>query len=94
MIGGILPKDEIGRTVFLTRDKAEAALKEMEDKKKGGHSKLNRGDKIKNRLMEIWNDLDEAYECMERSIDKLSVVRLKKESSYIKKNRNSIKILI
>lgn len=36
---------------------------------------MNRGDKIKNRLMEIWNDLDEAYECMERSIDKLSVIK-------------------
>lgn len=32
MIGGILPEDEIGRTVFLTRDQAEAAIKEMEDK--------------------------------------------------------------
>lgn len=25
--------------------------------------------------MEIWSDLDEAYECMERSIDKLSVIK-------------------
>lgn len=33
---------------------------------------MSRINKTKNRLMEVWNDLDEAYECMERSLDKLS----------------------
>lgn len=33
---------------------------------------MNRTNKTKNRLMEVWNDLDEAYECMERSLRKLS----------------------
>lgn len=27
---------------------------------------------MKNRLMEVWNDLDEAYEHMESSLEKLS----------------------
>lgn len=36
---------------------------------------MNRDNKIKNKLMEIWNDLYEAYECIERSIDKLSVMK-------------------
>ena len=34
-------------------------------------SKVN---KTKNRLMEVWNDLDEAYEHMERSLEKLSAM--------------------
>lgn len=32
MTGEIFSEDEIGKTVFLTKDQAEAALKEMEDK--------------------------------------------------------------
>ena len=28
---------------------------------------MSRVNKTKNRLMEVWNDLDEAYECMEKS---------------------------
>lgn len=32
---------------------------------------MSRVNKTKNRLMEVWNDLDEAYECMERSLEKL-----------------------
>lgn len=50
----------------------------MEDYIKLGHnmgvtdeqSKQNQ----KNRLMEVWNDLDEAYERMERSLEKLSAM--------------------
>lgn len=33
---------------------------------------MSRVNKTKNRLMEVWNDLDEAYERMERSLEKLS----------------------
>lgn len=33
---------------------------------------MSRVNRTKNRLMEIWNDLDEAYEHMERSLEKLS----------------------
>lgn len=33
---------------------------------------MNRVNKTKNRLMEVWNNLDEAYEHMERSLEKLS----------------------
>ena len=33
---------------------------------------MNRVNKTKNRLMDVWNDLDEAYERMERSLEKLS----------------------
>lgn len=33
---------------------------------------MGRVNKTKNRLMEVWKDLDKAYECMERSLDKLS----------------------
>lgn len=33
---------------------------------------MGRVNKTKNRLMEVWNDLDEAYECMESSLEKLS----------------------
>lgn len=33
---------------------------------------MNRINKTQNRLMEVWNDLDEAYEHIERSLEKLS----------------------
>ena len=33
---------------------------------------MSRVNKTKNRLMEVWNNLDEAYEHMERSLEKLS----------------------
>lgn len=33
---------------------------------------MSRINKTKNRLMEVWNDLDEAYERMEQSLAKLS----------------------
>lgn len=33
---------------------------------------MSRVNKTKNMLMEVWNDLDEAYERMERSLEKLS----------------------
>lgn len=33
---------------------------------------VSRINKTKNRLMDVWNDLDEAYERMERSLEKLS----------------------
>lgn len=33
---------------------------------------MGRVNKTKNRLMEVYNDLDEAYERMERSLEKLS----------------------
>lgn len=33
---------------------------------------MSRVNKTKNRLMEVWNDLDEAYERMERSLEKFS----------------------
>ena len=33
---------------------------------------MGRVNKTKNRLMEVWNDLDEAYERMESSLEKLS----------------------
>lgn len=32
---------------------------------------MPRINKTKNRLMEVWNDLDEAYERMEKSLEKL-----------------------
>lgn len=32
-----------------------------------------------NNLQEIWNDLDEAYEYMERAIEKMSYILLPKE---------------
>ena len=32
-----------------------------------------------NNLQEIWNDLDEAYEYMERAIDKMLYIPLSKE---------------
>ena len=32
---------------------------------------MSRVNRTKNRLMEVWNDLDEAYERMERSLEKL-----------------------
>lgn len=35
---------------------------------------MGRVNKTKNRLMEVWNDLDEAYERMEKSLEKLSVM--------------------
>ncbi len=35
---------------------------------------MSRVNKTKNRLMEVWNDLDEAYERMERSLEKLSLM--------------------
>lgn len=35
---------------------------------------MSRINKTKNRLMEVWNDLDEAYERMERSLEKLSAM--------------------
>ena len=35
---------------------------------------MSRVNKTKNRLMEVWNDLDEAYERMERSLEKLSAM--------------------
>ena len=35
---------------------------------------MGRINKTKNRLMDVWNDLDEAYECMERSLEKLSAM--------------------
>lgn len=37
----------------------------------GTESRVN---KTKNRLMEVWNDLDEAYERMEKSLEKLSAM--------------------
>lgn len=33
---------------------------------------MGRVNKTKNRLVEVWNDLDKAYEYMERSLEKLS----------------------
>lgn len=33
---------------------------------------MSRINKTKNRLMEVWNDLDKAYECMEKSLEKIS----------------------
>ena len=33
---------------------------------------MSRINKTQGRLMEIWNDLDKAYEYMERSLEKLS----------------------
>ena len=35
---------------------------------------MGRVNKTKNRLMEVWNNLDEAYEHMERSLEKLSAM--------------------
>lgn len=35
---------------------------------------MSRVNKTKNRLMEVWNDLDEAYEQMEKSLEKLSAM--------------------
>lgn len=35
---------------------------------------MGRVNKTKNRLMEVWNDLDEAYERMEKSLEKLSAM--------------------
>lgn len=35
---------------------------------------MSRINKTKNRLMEVWDDLDEAYERTERSLEKLSVM--------------------
>lgn len=35
---------------------------------------MSRVNRTKNRLMGIWNDLDEAYERMERSLEKLSAM--------------------
>lgn len=35
---------------------------------------MSRVNKTKNRLMEVWNDLDEAYERIERSLEKLSAM--------------------
>lgn len=35
---------------------------------------MSRVNKTKNRLMEVWNDLDEVYERMERSLEKLSAM--------------------
>lgn len=39
-----------------------------------------------NNLQEIWNDLDEAYEYMERAIEKMSCILLSKEL-YERKER-------
>lgn len=39
-----------------------------------------------NNLQEIWNDLDEAYEYMERAIEKMSYIPLSKEL-YERKER-------
>jgi hypothetical protein len=39
-----------------------------------------------NNLQEIWNDLDEAYEYMERAIEKMSYILLSKEL-YERKER-------
>ena len=36
---------------------------------------MSRVNKTKSRLMEVWNDLDEVYERMERSLEKLSAMR-------------------
>lgn len=33
---------------------------------------MSRVNKTKNRLMEVWNDLDRAYECLERSLERIS----------------------
>lgn len=33
---------------------------------------MSRVNKTKNRLIEVWNELDEAYDRMERSLEKLS----------------------
>lgn len=49
----------------------------MEDYIKLGHNMggtESRVNKTKNRLMEVWNDLDEAYERMEKSLEKLSAM--------------------
>lgn len=35
---------------------------------------MNRINKTKGKLMEIWGDLDEAYSCMEKSLEKLSLM--------------------
>lgn len=35
---------------------------------------MSRINKTKNMLMDVWNDLDEAYERMERSLEKLSAM--------------------
>ncbi|EOS35409.1 hypothetical protein C804_01012 [Lachnospiraceae bacterium A4] len=35
---------------------------------------MARINKTQGRLMEVWNDLDEAYERMERSLEKLSAM--------------------
>jgi hypothetical protein len=35
---------------------------------------MSRINKTKNRLMEVWNDLDEAYDRMEKSLEKLSLM--------------------
>ena len=39
-----------------------------------------------NNLQEIWNDLDEAYEYMERAIEKMSYIPLPKELYERKEN--------
>ena len=39
-----------------------------------------------NNLQEIWNDLDEAYEFMERAIEKMSHIPLQKELYERKEN--------
>ena len=44
---------------------------------KSNHSRgalMSRVNKTKNRLMEVWSDLDEAYERMERSLEKFSAM--------------------
>lgn len=35
---------------------------------------MSRINKTKGRLMEVWNDLDEAYDRMEKSLEKLSLM--------------------
>lgn len=47
-------------------------LMELYIKSNHNRGRYGRVNKTKNRLMEVWNDLDEAYERMERSLEKLS----------------------
>lgn len=51
---------------------------------------MSRVNKTKNSLMEVWNDLDEAYERMERSLEKLSA--MSNLSDEIKQEMNNFDI--
>lgn len=51
---------------------------------------MGRVNKTKNRLMEVWNDLDEAYERMERSLEKFSA--MSNLSDEIKQEMNNFNI--